>query len=57
MPGAPALKIVADDETGELERIAILQTFGDVPDDVADWLEGGERVDRRITLSGLRMAA
>ena len=41
LPGAAALKIVADDETGELESIAILGSFGDVPDDFADGLAGG----------------
>ena len=40
LPGAAALKIVADDETSELESIAILQTFGEVPDDFADGLAG-----------------
>ena len=41
MPGAAALKIVADDETGELESIAILGSFGDVPDDFTEGLAGG----------------
>ena len=36
MPGAAALKIVADDETGELESATILGSFGDVPDDFAE---------------------
>lgn len=41
MPGAAALKIVADDETGELESATILGRFGEVPEDFADQLQGG----------------
>ncbi|WP_232628181.1 hypothetical protein [Methylobacterium sp. Leaf118] len=41
MPGAAALRIVADDETGELENIAVLEAFGQTPDDFADNLQGG----------------
>lgn len=41
LPGTAALKIVADDETGELESASILATFGDVPDDFAEQLQGG----------------
>jgi hypothetical protein len=41
MPGAAALKIVADDETGELESVAILGQFGEVPEDFAEQLQGG----------------
>lgn len=41
MPGAAALRIVADDETGELESAAILEAFGEVPDDFAESLTGG----------------
>ncbi|GJD99883.1 hypothetical protein [Methylobacterium isbiliense] len=41
MPGAVALRIVADDETGELESVAILGQFGEVPDDFAESLQGG----------------
>ncbi|GJE61524.1 hypothetical protein [Methylobacterium trifolii] len=41
MPGAAALKIVADDETGELERATILGQFGEVPEDFAESLQGG----------------
>ncbi len=37
-PGAAALKIVADNETGELESIEILGKFGEVPDDFEDSL-------------------
>ena len=33
MPGAAALKVVADDETGELEAITILGSWGDMPGD------------------------
>ncbi|KMO40814.1 hypothetical protein VQ02_07055 [Methylobacterium variabile] len=41
MPGAAALRIVADDETGELESVAILGQFGEIPDDFAESLQGG----------------
>ncbi|GEP04014.1 hypothetical protein [Methylobacterium oxalidis] len=41
MPGTAALKIVADDETGELESATILAQFGEVPDDFAESLQGG----------------
>jgi hypothetical protein len=40
MPGAAALKIVADDETGELEGVTILGQWGEVPDDFAECLQG-----------------
>jgi hypothetical protein len=38
LPGTAALKIVADDETGELESATILGQFGEVPDDFAESL-------------------
>ena len=41
MPGTAALKIVADDETGELEAATILGQWGEVPDDFAESLQGG----------------
>ncbi|RVU13193.1 hypothetical protein [Methylobacterium oryzihabitans] len=41
MPGTAALKIVADDETGELDSIAILGEFGQVPEDFAEQVRGG----------------
>lgn len=41
MPGTAALKVVADDETGEVESVAILGQFGEVPDDFAESLPGG----------------
>ncbi|GJE42104.1 hypothetical protein [Methylobacterium soli] len=41
MPGTAALRIVADDETGELESATILDQFGEVPDDFAESLQGG----------------
>ncbi|WP_373622876.1 hypothetical protein [Methylobacterium sp. OAE515] len=41
MPGAVALKVVADDETGELEGVTILDQWGEIPDDVAESLQGG----------------
>ena len=40
MPGAAALKVVADDETGELEGVTILGQWGEVPDDFAESLQG-----------------
>ncbi len=40
VPGAAALKVVADDETGELEGVTILGQWGDVPDDFAESLQG-----------------
>jgi hypothetical protein len=40
MPGAAALKIVADDETGELEGVSILGQWGEVPEDFAESLQG-----------------
>ena len=41
MPGAEALKVVADDETGELEGVTILGQWGEVPDDFAESLQDG----------------
>ena len=41
LPGTAALKIVADDETGELESATILGRWGEVPDDFAESLQGG----------------
>jgi hypothetical protein len=41
MPGAAALKIVADDETGELEAATILGQWGEIPDDFAETIRGG----------------
>lgn len=40
MPGTAALKVVADDETGELEGVTILGQFGEVPEDFAESLGG-----------------
>ncbi len=40
MPGTAALRIVADDETGELESVAILGQFGEVPEDFAEQVSG-----------------
>ena len=39
-PGTAALAIEADDETGEVSKVDILGTFGEVPDDFADSLRG-----------------
>ena len=36
LPGTAAIKVVADDETGELEGVTILGQFGEVPDDFAE---------------------
>lgn len=41
LPGAAALKVVADDETGELDSVVILGQFGAIPDDFAESLLGG----------------
>lgn len=41
VPGAAALRVVADDETGELSAIEILGQFGEIPDDFADRLAEG----------------
>ena len=40
-PGAAAVRIVADDDTGDVESATVLQTFGEVPDDFAESLTGG----------------
>jgi hypothetical protein len=40
-PGTAALQVDADDETGEVAKIEILGTFGEIPDDFADGLQGG----------------
>lgn len=39
--GAAALRIVADDETGDLESATILGQFGEVPGDFAEQVSGG----------------
>ena len=41
MPGAAALTVVAGDETGEREGVAILGRWGEIPDDGAEGLQGG----------------
>lgn len=41
MPGAAALMVVADDETGKLEGVTILGQWGEIPDDFAESLQGG----------------
>ncbi|GEP12421.1 hypothetical protein [Methylobacterium gnaphalii] len=41
IPGTAAIRIMADDETGELESATILGQFGEVPDDFAESLQGG----------------
>jgi hypothetical protein len=39
-PGAAAIAMTLDDETGEVERATILARFGEIPDDFADMLPG-----------------
>lgn len=39
--GVAAVRIVADDETGEVSDAQILAQFGDVPEDFLDQLRGG----------------
>jgi hypothetical protein len=41
LPGTMALKVTADDETGEVESLVVLGQFGEVPDDFIDGLKGG----------------
>ena len=41
MPGAAAIKVVADDETGEVQSIVISGQFGQVPEDFAEQLQNG----------------
>ena len=41
MPGTAAIKLIADDETGELENATIIEQFGEVPEDFAESLQGG----------------
>lgn len=38
---AAALRIVADDESGEVEEAEILASFGRVPDDPPEQIRGG----------------
>lgn len=40
MSGTAAVRVVADDETGELEGVTILGQFGEIPDDFAESLQG-----------------
>jgi hypothetical protein len=40
MPSTSAIRIVADDETGELESATNLGQFGEVPDDFVESLQG-----------------
>ncbi|ACL58387.1 hypothetical protein [Methylobacterium nodulans] len=40
-PGAAALQIRADNETGELESVVILGRFGEVPEDFVEMVAGG----------------
>ena len=38
IPGAMALQISADDETGEVESLVVLGQFGEVPEDFVEGL-------------------
>jgi hypothetical protein len=40
LPGAAAISMILDDETGEIERATILGQFGEIPDDFAESLPG-----------------
>ncbi|MCJ2009082.1 hypothetical protein MKK70_00975 [Methylobacterium sp. E-041] len=42
MPGTTALKVGANDETGELKSATILGQFGKVRDEFAESLQGGQ---------------
>jgi hypothetical protein len=37
--GAAAIEVLADDETGEVDNIRIIATFGEVPEDFAELLQ------------------
>ncbi len=39
MPGAAAIKVAADEETGEVQSIVISGQFGEVPEDFAESLQ------------------
>ncbi|MCJ2125546.1 hypothetical protein [Methylobacterium sp. J-077] len=41
MPGAAALKVVADEEIGELEGLTVLGQWGEVPEEFAESLRDG----------------
>lgn len=41
LPGAAAISVTADDETGEVAAAKILSSFGEIPDDFAETLLGG----------------
>ena len=41
MPGAAAISIVVDAESGEVQAATILGTWGEIPDDFAESLMGG----------------
>ena len=40
IPGAAAISMIIDDETGEVERASILGQFGEVPEEFAETLTG-----------------
>lgn len=39
--GVAAIKVIADDETGEVSDAVVLATHGQVPDDFLDQIKGG----------------
>ena len=39
--GVAAIKVIADDETGEVSEAVVLASHGQVPDDFADQIKGG----------------
>lgn len=39
-PGAAAISMVIDDETGDVERATIVGRFGEIPDDFSESLPG-----------------
>lgn len=41
LPGAAAICVVADEETGELVTVTILGTFGEIPENFAESLADG----------------
>ena len=40
LPGAAVIAVRADDETGEVERVTVIERFGEIPDDFEERLLG-----------------
>ncbi|WP_457091414.1 hypothetical protein [Microvirga sp. P5_D2] len=38
--GSAAMKVIADDETGEMSSIEVIAKYGEVPDDFEELLQG-----------------